>query len=448
MAGAGYKLFNTGDVLTAAQVNTYLMEQTVMVFDDATARTTALTGVVSEGMISYLKDTNAVEVYDGSNWVASDDPNAIQNSIVDAKGDLISATADNTPARLAVGNNGETLVADSSASTGLRWQNPKSVNYILNSNLNIWQRGTSFALASGTITYTADRWAALRGATGATITRQTTSDTTNLPSIKYAIRIQRDSGNSSTNNIAIGQSFENDSSTPLIGKTVVYSFWARKGADASTATMSSSLVSGTGTNQNELGGFTGAATVASTAPTLTTDWVRYSATGTVSSSATQIAIRFTKTSAGTAGANDWIEITGVQVEIGSVATAFQTATGTLAGELAACQRYYWRQNPGSNAFGNLSLNGATTSTTNAEIYIQAPNSMRVTPTVVDFSTLRISPYASALGALAVTAATLSARSNDLLILVNCTVSGATDDTLVQLQANNSTSAYIGFSAEL
>ena len=70
MAGAGYKLFNTGDVLTAAQVNTYLMEQTVMVFADAAARTTALTGVVSEGMISYLKDTNAVEVYNGSAWVA------------------------------------------------------------------------------------------------------------------------------------------------------------------------------------------------------------------------------------------------------------------------------------------------------------------------------------------------------------------------------------------
>jgi hypothetical protein len=122
MAGAGYKLFNTGDVLTAAQVNTYLMEQSVMVFADAAARTTALTGVVAEGMLSYLKDTNAVEVYDGANWVASDDPNAIQNTIVDAKGDLISATAADTPARLAVGNNGETLVADSSTATGLDWK--------------------------------------------------------------------------------------------------------------------------------------------------------------------------------------------------------------------------------------------------------------------------------------------------------------------------------------
>ena len=71
MAGAGYKLFNTGDVLTAAQVNTYLMQQTVMVFASATARTTALSGVLAEGMVSYLQDTNALEVYDGSAWVAS-----------------------------------------------------------------------------------------------------------------------------------------------------------------------------------------------------------------------------------------------------------------------------------------------------------------------------------------------------------------------------------------
>ena len=70
MAGAGYKLYATGDVLTAAQVNNYLQEQTVMVFADAAARTTALTSVLAEGMISYLKDTNSTEYYSGSAWVA------------------------------------------------------------------------------------------------------------------------------------------------------------------------------------------------------------------------------------------------------------------------------------------------------------------------------------------------------------------------------------------
>jgi azurin len=70
MAGAGYKDFVDGDILTATQVDTYLMQQAVMVFDNSTARTSALTSVLAEGMISYLKDTNAVEKYDGSSWSA------------------------------------------------------------------------------------------------------------------------------------------------------------------------------------------------------------------------------------------------------------------------------------------------------------------------------------------------------------------------------------------
>jgi hypothetical protein len=69
MAGAGYKLFTTGSVLTASEVNTYLNEQTVMVFANAAARTTALASVLAEGMVSYLKDTDATEVYNGSAWV-------------------------------------------------------------------------------------------------------------------------------------------------------------------------------------------------------------------------------------------------------------------------------------------------------------------------------------------------------------------------------------------
>ncbi len=54
-------------------------------------------------------------------WVAQDDSNAIQNAIVDAKGDLIAATAADTPARLAVGTNGQVLTADSTEATGLKW---------------------------------------------------------------------------------------------------------------------------------------------------------------------------------------------------------------------------------------------------------------------------------------------------------------------------------------
>ena len=115
MAGAGYKLFNTGDVLTAAQVNTYLNEQTVMVFASSAARTSALSGVLAEGMVSYLQDTNAVEVYNGSAWVGL----AADQTPLTTKGDLFTFTT--VDARLGVGANGTVLTADSAEATGLKW---------------------------------------------------------------------------------------------------------------------------------------------------------------------------------------------------------------------------------------------------------------------------------------------------------------------------------------
>jgi hypothetical protein len=69
MAGTGFKTFVDLDILTAAEVNGFLMSQAVMVFDDATDRSTELGANVAEGMVSYRKDDDVLEKYDGTAWV-------------------------------------------------------------------------------------------------------------------------------------------------------------------------------------------------------------------------------------------------------------------------------------------------------------------------------------------------------------------------------------------
>ena len=268
------------------------------------------------------------------------------NSPLTAKGDLF--TYSTTQARLAVGNDGDTLLADSSTTTGLRY-NPQNAlaNPVINGGFDIWQRGTSIASIAN-VNYTADRHQFFRGAyaLGATISRQTTGDTTNLPNIQYCARVQRDSGNTSTQSMNFSSSIETANALPFAGKTVTLSFYARKGANFSDASsgLFMALYSGTGTDQSITGTYTGLTTVASNTVTLTTSWQRFVITGTIASTATEIAYQCGYTPVGTAGAADYYEVTGVQIDLGtytaSTAPTFRRSGGTLQGELAACQRYF------------------------------------------------------------------------------------------------------------
>jgi len=277
-------------------------------------------------------------------WVTTDDTNAIQNAIVDAKGDLIAASAADTPARLAVGNNGETLVADSSAATGLRYTDNYAAgkNKIINGDFGVWQRGTSFANPASA-SFTSDRWSVVYDGTGATrtISQQTFTPGT-APVAGYEGRYfyrfaQSVAGSGGSYNL-----FQNrmEQVQTFAGQTVTISFWGK--AAASTTIVKLNLEQDFGS-----GGSPSAAVstdIASTNFTLTTSWQRFSVTTTVPSISGKT---IGTTTPGYLGLRVWIpinstftiDIWGVQVEESAVATAFQTATGTIQGELAACQRY-------------------------------------------------------------------------------------------------------------
>lgn len=146
-AGQGFKTFTTGEVLSASDVNGYLM-QGVLVFASAAARDAAITSP-QEGQFAYTKDTNGLWYYDGAAWVASGATGDIEgvtagtgisgggtsgtvtitNSMataIDAKGDLVAGTGADAFARLGVGTNNQVLVADSAEATGLKWATPAS----------------------------------------------------------------------------------------------------------------------------------------------------------------------------------------------------------------------------------------------------------------------------------------------------------------------------------
>jgi hypothetical protein len=286
MAGSGRRVFAPGEVLTASNTMNYLMDQTVMNFAGTAARGSAIGTAVSEGMVSYLADTNSIEVYTGSGW----------NQVSQVNSD----------------------------------------NILINGAMEIAQRGTSIPLTS-TTAYTLDRWKAV--ISGAFTIAQVASG---ISDIRYALRFQRNSGQTSTVTQDLVQGVETANAINLAGKSVTLSFYARAGANYSPAgsALGVALYSGTGTDENPASAYTGQATIISSSATLTTSWQRFSFTGSVGSTATELKPIFSMTGVGTAGAADYYELTGVQLEVGQTPTPFRRNANSIQGELAECQRYY------------------------------------------------------------------------------------------------------------
>jgi hypothetical protein len=262
------------------------------------------------------------------------------------------------------------------------------------------------------------------------------------------MRFQRNSGQTGTTGYSIVQSFESINSIPFAGKTVTMSFYARAGATAISSgatTLTQFLYTGTGTDQNIFAGFTGSATPINSAKTLTATWQRFTTTATLASSTTQLAPVFVWTPIGTAGATDYVEITGVQIDIGSVALPFRTNAGTIQGELAACQRYYWRTGTVTTGdqVGGAWCYGSTG--TYARCLIRTPVTMRVPPTSTDYNAVDLTD--PAVGSITGTTITSQTYTTDAIQFV-LSSSGTVNPRYMYYTTARSSASYLGFSAEL
>jgi hypothetical protein len=257
--------------------------------------------------------------------------------------------------------------------------------------MDIWQRGTSFTGLAGS-DYVADRWVAWATTVGQSnyVSRQAIGDLSVTPAqaVRYSLRFGRTNGTTNTGARYLFQTLENADSVRFAGKTVTVSFYARCGANYSQLSngMNFFVTSGTGTDQIYYAFTNPVAVVPGTTVTLSTSWQRFQATGTVNTDVTQLGFGFISAPTGTAGANDWFEVTGIQLEEGSVATSYRRMTNTIQGELAACQRYCQMYQP-TATFQDYLVAGATVDQSGYARYpFVFPVPMRTAPTLTTSGT--------------------------------------------------------------
>ena len=223
-------------------------------------------------------------------------------------------------------------------------------------------------------------------------------------------------------------------------QTVTVSFWAKADA-ARTINLFLAQNFGSGGSASVITSLTG--------HSVTTSWARYSTTVAVpsisgktvgTSSFLQLTMSFP------VNVIETIDIWGVQLEAGSVATPFTTASGTIGGELALCQRYYVR-NTGGDAYSHIGQ-GIANATNQAYIEMKLPVQMRVVPTSIDYSTVILYDGVSLIST-GLVLALLSQQSGVQVGSINASgITGLTQYRPYFIINNASASGYVGFSAEL
>ena len=430
-AGLGFKTFTSGEVLTAADTNGYLM-QGILVFASASARNAAITSP-QEGQYCYLKDTNSTEYYDGAAWVSG------------VEGDISGVTAGT--GITGGGTSGTVTVSFDQANFG-GGQFSAGKNAIINGDFYWNQRAFTSTTSNATFTFDRFNTNATDGTT--TFTAQTftlgSEALTGADSPNY-LQIATTGQTLSTALSSIAQKVEGVRT--FAGQTVTMSFYAK--ASAGTPNITAFAAQNFGSGGSSIV-FTG-----STKKAITTSWARYSFTIAVPSISGKTVgtgdhIRFDVcVSAGT-DRNAYtdslgiqtgtFQVWGVQVEIGSTATPFQTATGTLQGELAACQRYFEQYDAAS---GQVFYSGYQQSSTSPRISLSVVPK-RTTPTISFTGTLRVIVAGGTdINVTTIDAIAYAANSNMLGFRANI-ASGGTAGDACALYASGAVSVL--YSAEL
>lgn len=304
-------------------------------------------------------------------------------------------------------------------------------NFLINGGMDFWQRSTSAASTGGS--YNApDRWWCYHNSGTATISRESTI----VPSgSQYAMKIASTSAGTS---IYYGQVIETANAIRLAGQTITVS--AKVAASTSVPL---SLVIQYNTSVDSTASWTTVtATSGGTATPTSTTYTSISGVYAMPSTAKTIRIGFQHTSTVASGVDTYIG--QIQTEIGSKATPFSRAGGTIQGELAACQRYYNRLgNTVGNSAQRLGVGPGVNSTT-ASVTFYLPVNLRTATTSIDFSSLQLYQGNNA---YAVTAAAVNAQSTQNPN-VNLTVASGLTANQFYEALTTSTAGYIAFNAEL
>lgn len=246
-----------------------------------------------------------------------------------------------------------TYVTHTSSKAGLL-RNP-----VINGNFDIWQRTTSSNSSQATNNYVADYWIAYSGVAGTSYTTFSRQDGTGVTGSQYCCRVQRQSGQTATNNIHLAYGMETADAIKFRGSKVTFSFWARKGSNYSptNSILRFTYHTGTGTDQNVISGFTGAVQVDNDI-NLTTTWAKYTFTtsAAIGNTINQLGWWFRMTPTGTASTNDYFEITNFKMNAGEF--ELPQASRTFGEELNLCKRWYEKSYDYDVAPGTSGANGA------------------------------------------------------------------------------------------